>query len=294
MKDPFPIGMTLNERAYVLTRELVTEHLMAIDVRNSKCYSGEDAICPPGMLCIEPVRFPDWPGYGTRTVLNSRCEWDLYRPTFPGQRLTLKCRVSDRWLKRGKEYITFEMPVLGEGGELVSLCRFSEALLQPPQYSPPLQNRDHERSARYPEPAGPELGSLARAFTLEMSKAIAGTVNDWHTNREKAQERGLKDVLLTGPHFIAQMMELMTQIFGRGFVEGGRFGVNALRPVLVGQQITARAFEHHRLTDSDGVQRVEVLIWCEDENEVKTFAGTASARLTNGEPLRVMDPAPVR
>lgn len=296
MKDPFPVGMTLNDRLYVPTAQRIATHLMSLGVRGNPWYGARPPqggpICPPGMLCIEPVRFPDFAGYGSRIVLNSRCEWDLHKPMRRDEPLTLRCRVSDRWLKRGKEYITFEMQVLDAQGSLVSVCRFSEAMLDPPPYDPPLPGRDHERGGADPEPAGPQLGLLARAFTLDMVKGVAGAVDDWHTDREKARARGLDDVLVTGPHFIAQMMELMTQVFGRGFVEGGRLDVNALRPVLVNRRITARVFEQGRITDPDGVPRVEVAIWCEDDDGTKTFAGSASARLPDGEPCTVVDRGP--
>lgn len=293
IKDPFPVGMTLNDRTYVATPERIATYVMALGVRDNLWYSANsrygEPICPPGLLCIEPVRFPDFPGYGHRVVLNTRCEWELYKPMRPGQTLTLKCRVSDRWLKRGKEHITFEMPVADERGELVSLCRFSEAMLDPPVYDPPLPSRDHETGRIVSCAAGPELGTLARDFTLDMVKGIAGPVNDWHTNRDKARERGLEDVLVTGPHFVAHIMELLTRVFGRGFAEGGRMRVNALRPVLVDQRITARLFEHRRTLDADGVCRVEAMVWCEDDQGTKTFAGMASARLPDGEPMPVTD-----
>src|SRR5690606_1687459 len=87
------------------------------------------------------------------------------------------------------------------------------------------------------------------------------------------------DVVLSGPQFTAQMAELMTRIFGRGFYEGGYLKVNFLKPVLAGETITARVTLTGRDRGQDGQERIEVAIWCENEKGETTAGGIASARL---------------
>ena len=293
LHDPVPVGMFLGERSFTITEEQMRRYIDGIDAKNpwytqDSPYGGP--VCPAAILFYEPMRFPASQAYGQgRAVFNARAEWEFCAPTRPGQTLTLRSKVSDRWIKRGREYACYEMEALDEAGKVVCVGRFTNTWDDPPQYDPPLPVRDNEPKAPPVEGNGPELGSLSRLFTYDMSVALAGPARNFHTDRELAQQRGFADVVIAGPQFVCQMAELLTQIFGRGFYEGGRLRVNFLKPVLAGERITARAAENRRLRDGDGVERVEVAIWCENEAAQPTAAGVASARLIDGPPKESFD-----
>lgn len=281
MRDPWPIGLQLKEREYLLTEARIRDYMIAIDASDNPLYRGHGTrVCPAALLCFQPALFPDWPKQPQRQAFNARNEWVFHKPTRPGQTLTLTGRVSDRWLKRGKEYFTIDMRALSVDRQTVASCLFTEAVTQPPAYDPPLEDRTSQKSELRAESRGAELGTLARTYSVEMSKAIAGPGPDWHTDREMARARGYDEPVLLGAQFVCQMSELMTRIFGYGFLQGGSISVNGLRPVLVGERITARAFEYRRLREPDGATRIEVAIWCENDRGEKIAAGIAGARET--------------
>ncbi|HEX2173036.1 MAG TPA: hypothetical protein VHL09_11405 [Dehalococcoidia bacterium] len=288
LRDPIPAGTALGERSFSITEEQMSRYIEGIAANNAwytqdSPYGGP--VCPAAILFYEPMRFPASQAYGRdRPVFNARAEWEFCAPTRPGQQLTLRSKVSDRWVKRGREYATFEMEALDESGKVVCIGRFTNTWDSPPAYDPPLPSRDNEPRVPPIEANGAELGSLTRTITFDMSVALAGPARNFHTDREMARARGFSDVVIAGPQFVCQMAELMTQIFGRGFYEGGKLRVNFLRPVLAGETITARAVENRRTRDGDGVERMEVAIWCENEAGQQTAAGVASARLTDGAP----------
>ena len=292
-RDPIPVDMPLGERTFEIDEQQMRRYIEGIGADNpwytqDSPYGGP--VAPAAILFYEPMRFPASQSYGRdRPVFNARAEWEFYRPARPGQMVTLRSKVADRWIKRGREYASFEMEARDAAGELLSVGRFTNTWDNPPAYDPPLPVRDNEPKGPTVEATGRELGSLSRLFTFEMSVALAGPAQNFHTDREMARQRGFADVVIAGPQFVCQMSELMTQIFGRGFYEGGRLRVNFLKPVLAGQRITARVAEGPRTGEPDGVERMEVAIWYENEAGQKTAAGTASARLLDGEPKQVSD-----
>jgi acyl dehydratase len=290
-KDPIAVGTILGEREFVVGEEQLTRYVEGIDVRNP--WYAEDSpyggpVCPASILFYEPMRFPASQEYGRdRPIFNARGEWEFCAPARPGQRLTLRSKVADRWIKRGREYASFEMEVRDETGKLLCVGRIINTWDDPPAYDPPLPSRDNEPRTPPAEGDGAELGTMTRTYTFEMSVAGAGPAINFHTDRQIARDRGFDDVVIAGPQFVCQMSELMTRIFGRGWYEGGKLRVNFLRPVIAGEAITARVVESRRTRDGDGVERMEVAIWCENEAGQQTAAGTASARLVEGEPAPV-------
>lgn len=292
-RDPIPAGTPLGERKFTIDDTQMHRYIEGIGAKNS-WYSGESpyggTVAPAAILFYEPMRFPASQAYGQgRPVFNARAEWEFCAPMRPGQTVTLRSQVSDRWLKRGREYATFEMEALDDSGKVLCIGRFTNTWDNPPAFDPPLSNRDNEPKSPPVDATGAELGSLSRLFTFEMSVALAGPAQNFHTDRQMAKDRGFSDVVIAGPQFVSQMSELMTLIFGRGFYEGGRLRVNFLKPVLAGETITVRAVENRRTRDGDGVERLEVAIWCENEDGQQTAAGIASARLIDGEPKVISD-----
>lgn len=288
LRDPIAAGTVLGERGFTIDDEQLERYAGGIDVQNpwytkDSPYGGP--VCPAAILFYEPMRFPASQAYGRdRPIFNARAEWEFCAPARPGQRLTLRSKVSDRWIKRGREYATFEMEALDEAGKMVSVGRFTNTWESPPAYDPPLPSRDNDPKSPPADGDGAELGTLTRTYTFEMSVAGAGPAKNFHTDRQMARDRGFDDVVIAGPQFVCQMSELMTRIFGRGWYEGGKLRVNFLRPVIAGETIAARAVENRRVRDGDGVERLEVAIWCENQAGQQTAAGTASARLVDGEP----------
>lgn len=292
--DPLPVNRILGVREYIVTNEQLERYLVGIKAHSNRWYTEDSPyggpVCPASILFYEPMHFPGPRQYrADASPYNSGAAWEFSRPIRRGQALTLREKVADRWIKRGREYAVFQMDALDTHGRVVARCDFKESWDAPPNYEPPLPNRDHEPGSLKIEPSGRELGRLSRLFTFEMSSAFCRPERNLHTSREMARARGFSDVVIAGPQFVCQMSELMTRMFGRGYYEGGKLAVNFLRPVLAGELITARAVEHTRRDDGGGQKRAEVVIWCENAAGQKTAAGIASAVLGDAEPEHIVD-----
>ncbi|MBI3965435.1 MAG: MaoC family dehydratase N-terminal domain-containing protein [Chloroflexi bacterium] len=270
--------------AYKLTPECLQRYLDGTQ-STSPFYSDESPfgypVAPAAILFYMPMRVEGWRDPNdTRPIFNSRVEWSFHKPVRPGTTLTLAARQSDRWLKRGRDFMTIELLALDEQG--ASVCRGLTTVTWPadPQHTPAdLPVRDGEPSGPPAGTAtGPELGTLTRQLTFEMSEAIAGPARNFHTDREMARTRGFADVVIAGPHFVCLASELLTDVFGRQWFESGELKLTYLKPVIAGERITVKAVERERQS-SAGDTRVIADLWCENEAGEKTAVGSASALL---------------
>lgn len=282
--DPYPVGMALKPRQLLVDKDAINRYLLSVRADPDGYLAPSrwgPASMPVGMLSFEPAAFPDFPGYPEqRQIFNCKSEWAYHRRVDAGSSLTLRWEVSDRWLKRGRDYVTFHMPCFDELGNLVAEGWFTEAFSDPPEFFPPLPERDGEASALKVTRPGPELGRMSRVFTVEMARGVVWQETNWHNDAEMARAMGFPGVVLVGAQIQNLLTELLTRMFGLGFLEGGRVGVNYLRPTYVGERIVARVCEHDLTQDPDGVTRHHLAVSCVDEDGKPVCAGIASARAT--------------
>jgi acyl dehydratase len=264
----------------VISAAQVQRYIAALDVNDNEWYSGDSPyggpISPAALLVYEPMSFPGPRQYRTDAQpFTTGVEWSFISPLHVGQVVKLRQRVSDRWIKREREHVIFEMEVLDSDGGIATLLKYKESWANPPLYDPPLPNRDGERYLR-PEGTGDILGELSRQLTFEMSRAFCGLEVNFHTDRALAQARGYPDVVIAGPQIICLISELATRVFGAGYFKGGKLSVNLLRPVLAGEALVVKAARHREVADA-GRKRLEAVIWCENGAGEKVAAGLASS-----------------
>ena len=290
LKDPLALGTVFPPRAVAIDDEYLGRYLDGIGARDNLWYVASSPygrpICPATIFFYEPSNFLIAEGsYALRhhdigrNPFNSGAEWRSFRPAFAGETITLEQSVAGRWLNRGREWAIFELTARNGDGEILSSCRFKESWASPPDYEPALEVRSGRSGDLAVSRDGALLGTSRIGYTFEMSVAFCRPEKDFHTDRELARVQGFPDVVLSGPQFCCQMAELMTRIFGRGFIEGGSINVNMLRPVLAGETITAHARDAGHVQDADGATLHKVAIWCENEKGETTAGGVATARM---------------
>lgn len=96
-----------------------------------------------------------------------------------------------------------------------------------------------------------------------------------HTDPEWARKKGFKVPIAQALMSTAYVSQMMVQFCGEGFVRGGRISVAFIKPVLVGDTLTAQGRIKSREQEGDKT-RVTVEVWCENQDGVKTMVGTAS------------------
>lgn len=96
-----------------------------------------------------------------------------------------------------------------------------------------------------------------------------------HTDEEWAKKKGFRTTLVQAMMSTGYIAQLMTAYLGTGFVRGGKMAVSFIQPVFQGETITVHGLVKSRQPDGDRT-RVEVEVWCQNKDGVKTAVGTAS------------------
>ncbi|MGE3926302.1 MAG: hypothetical protein AB7G13_25520 [Lautropia sp.] len=300
--DPLAPGKALGDRELVLERQEARRHLEAIGAADNGLYSGlysaepgrSRALWPAAGLFYEPMEFQGPRAHEKgRAAFNAGIQWLLHGALHVGDRLRLSARISDRWLKRGREYAVIEMTARNQAGKLVAVGCFKESWDRPPEYLPPLPSLDGQKSSWRVEPKGIEVNRFDCRYTDAMSRLFAGPIRNLHTELDMARQRGFDRLVIAGPQIVAQMSELMTRTFGLDYLASGEIKVNLLKPVFSGDTVSARA----AFIDSDGesaggerTDPVQVAIWAVNQHAETVAAGVGQARIRRDSSGRPDEP----
>ena len=127
---------------------------------------------------------------------------------------------------------------------------------------------------------GDRLPTFTRQVTMdkmiEFEKVVWDRGRNSHTDAEIAQRDGLSKPLASGQNQMAFLHELMERTFGDSWVYGGKISVRYIHPVYAGDEITPNAIVKE-VVEQSGRLRVQLEIWCENQNGQKTAAGKAWA-----------------
>jgi len=123
---------------------------------------------------------------------------------------------------------------------------------------------------------GDELPPLTKIIEQRRIDCFSGVrPNSIHTDAEWARKKGFRAPLAQAMMSTAYVSQLMMQLAGQGFVQGGKMSVAFIKPVVVGDTLTVRGRVKSREPEGSNV-RVTVEVWCENQDGVKTMVGTAS------------------
>jgi acyl dehydratase len=123
---------------------------------------------------------------------------------------------------------------------------------------------------------GQPLPALTKEITQRKIDAYSGVrPRSIHTDEGWARARGFRAPLAQAMMSTAYVSELMTRLLGAGFVKGGTISMAFIQPVYAGDRLTVHGVVKDRRV-ADGVTRVVVEVWCENQDGVKTAVGTAS------------------
>ncbi len=96
-----------------------------------------------------------------------------------------------------------------------------------------------------------------------------------HTDVEWAKQKGFRAPLAQALMSTAYVSQMMVTWLGEGFIRGGKISASFIKPVIVGDTLTAHAAVT-AVDDVEGRPRVTVECWCENQDGEKTLVGSAS------------------
>jgi acyl dehydratase len=124
---------------------------------------------------------------------------------------------------------------------------------------------------------GDELPALSKTISQRRIDCYSGVrPRSIHTDPEWARQKGFRAPLAQGMMSTAYVSEMMVAFLGEGFVQGGRMAVKFIKPVFVGDTLTVHGVVRGMQPAEAGGMRIEVEVWCENQDGVKTMVGEAS------------------
>jgi acyl dehydratase len=127
---------------------------------------------------------------------------------------------------------------------------------------------------------GAKLTPVTRNITnekmIEFEKCVWDRGRNSHSDINAAKADGISRTIASGQNQMAFLHELLERNFGDSWVYGGKISVRYIHPVYAGDKLTANGIVAE-LIDHGGKPGVALQVWCENQDGVKTSAGTARA-----------------
>jgi len=123
---------------------------------------------------------------------------------------------------------------------------------------------------------GEELPPLTKTIQQRQIDCYSGVrPHSIHTDPEWARQKGFRAPLAQAMMSTAYASQLMVQFIGEGYIKGGKLSVAFTKPVYAGDTLTVRGRIRSREPEGDRT-RVNVDVWCVNEDGVTTMVGSAS------------------
>jgi acyl dehydratase len=131
-------------------------------------------------------------------------------------------------------------------------------------------------------PIGYTLPTLTKIVSQRKIDVYSGVrPRSIHTDSAWAAAKGFRAPLAQGMMSTAYVSELMTQLLGEGFIQGGKMAVKFIKPVYADDTLTIHGTVIEK-TSEHGMTRVLVEVWAENQHGEKTMVGTASGLASLG------------
>jgi len=124
---------------------------------------------------------------------------------------------------------------------------------------------------------GQEIPPLRKEVTLwQMRLFSLWSMLSIHTSWDVARKAGLPAPIAQGLISHSYISEMMTDLFGETWLQGGKLSVSFINYTVPGDIITARGIIREKVEEGSAV-RFNCEVWCENQAYQKTVVGTASA-----------------
>jgi len=123
------VGEELGKKEVLITDEMIQACANAIESKHPWYF--EDSpfggrIAPPTIFDNDTLRMLD-EKYDRFGSIHTRQVWEFKNPAKLGKRITLNARIIDKYIKRGRGYVTMELAAIDEDG--LEICRGSHTSL---------------------------------------------------------------------------------------------------------------------------------------------------------------------
>ncbi|MBI3980296.1 MAG: hypothetical protein HY331_19145, partial [Chloroflexi bacterium] len=277
----------------LLTEKELEHHRQAVEYPEAFWVTNE--LKPVAILVRRRYRYR--PG---QRHINARHNAEYFNPPRPGKRLIISGRVADKYVKRDKPYVVFEVEVTDEDGLLVERYRRTRmvaaaklgekwwgradrvpptGLAVPPARTVVTSGEQWSGPANRDTPAGSAGPPVSKELTFDKMRFFEAILPDrpsnHSTSEDVAGEEGLGSPIASAHHTISYTHEMLNKLLGPSWVRGGSLDLKFLRPVVPGDTLTIKGLVKDKRAEDDKV-RLFIDVWAENQKGEKTAVGEAS------------------
>ncbi|MEE9278142.1 MAG: MaoC family dehydratase N-terminal domain-containing protein [Dehalococcoidia bacterium] len=280
------VGKHLTTTEYAVTPELVQDYI-ARTLDTNPWYVSDSPfggpVAPATLLFAHAhLHNDDWYlpiRYGN---LHTKQEWWFYQPAMVGDTILATRTISDRYSKRGRDYVVCDVTILDRDGVLLARSRSHQSFLQDAAAKGVIVDRAREqRPDRKFDPGAGEVverfGPVSRLVDQALSDRFVGEGGrNYHNDAAEAEKLGFPEIVVQGTLPICFLNELMSNQFGAGWWRGGRMSVNLVNVIWLNEDVHARGVIREWRNEGER-RRADCEIWTEKSDGAVTIIGTASA-----------------
>ena len=278
------VGLDLGSHDIDITPDAVATYSAAV-ADDHPWYTGHSPfgapVAPALLLHSDVYNYPGWYLRNVFGNLHARQEWELFAPTFVGNRVTSRATVIDRYVKRKRDYVVNEVQTFGPDGRLLLRGRTHQSfLLDRPEGHAVDKQREKSPERRFDVGEGPyeeRIDPLEKTVTLEMCRTFSGPAKNYHNDLESAQKLGFPDIVVQGMMPVCFLSEFMTRRFGEGWYIGGRMDVRLVNVLWGGDGAAVCHGVLREYTPAGSERRAHCEVWAEKPDGTKIIVGQASA-----------------
>ena len=214
--------------------------------------------------------------------LHARQEWLLFAPLRPGERISTRSTVVERYRKRDRDYVVNEVDYSGADGELRVRGRTHQSFLAevPTEAGFVVDRGSAARKPSRPvgQGGGPELDPVELLVDREVCWRFSGPNRSYHTDPDEARKLGFPAIVVQGMLSTCVLSQVMAGEFGDGWFAGGRMDVKLTNVLWADERVVGRAVLREEIPEGQGLRR-EFELWLEkaDPQCSVVAVGTASA-----------------
>ncbi len=273
------VGKKLGPIEFVASPERVREYIDGV-LDNHPWYSGDSPfggpVAPALIFHSLSTMFNGWMFDNKFGTLYTRQEWTLSGVLRPGQKTTAVAAITDRYHKRGREYVALTVELHdAQGLPLARGVHHQSFLLDQSQGEARLKSPEAQTSST-PVLSSEKIPPLHKIVTLEMCRAFYAGPKNYHNDLDAARAWGFKDVVIGGPMSLCFLSQLMTSRFGKGWYLGGHMDVKLVNVLWPNEPLAVGGVIRERVPEGNATRAI-VDMWCEKDDGTKTIVGTASA-----------------
>ena len=120
--DAVPIGLEMGPLEMTLDEDMLGERMELVQWEDRRVVD-KLQLAPPGMTVVQHaiMKFMALPEL--RASIWAKSEQEFLKPMKVGSKITIRCRVVDKYARRGRNYLVSEYETVDEAGEVLLRSR---------------------------------------------------------------------------------------------------------------------------------------------------------------------------